>query len=123
VPGLMRITERRVADVTILELEGRLVLEEGAIPLRDYVNQLVEQGRVKVVLDLGKVTRLDSAGIGMILSKYLSASRKGGKVKLLHLTSRSGHLMDITKLSTVFEIFDSEDEAIRSFGLAPETAT
>ena len=117
--GPLRIIERSVADVTILELEGRLVLDEGDIPLRDCVNRLVEQGRVKIVLDMRNVTRLDSAGIGMLVSKYLTAHKKGGRVKLLHLTVRGDHLLDITKLSTVFEIFESEDEAIRSFGLEP----
>ena len=115
----IRITERRVADVTILELDGRLILDEGDIALRNCVNQLVEQGRVKIVLDMRNVTRLDSAGIGMLVSKYLTAYRKGGSVKLLHLTIRGDHLMGITKLSTVFEIFESEDEATRSFGLEP----
>lgn len=117
--GPLRIIERSVADVTILELHGRLVLDEGDIPLRNCVNRLVEQGRVKIVLDMRNVTRLDSAGIGMLVSKYLTAYRKGGSVKLLHLTVRGDHLLDITKLSTVFEIFESEDEAIRSFGLEP----
>ena len=116
--GLMRITERRVGDVTILELEGRMILEEGDIPLRNHVNQLLEQGHVKILLDMRKVTRLDSAGIGMLVSKYLSAHRRGGRLKLMHLTIRGGHLINITKLSSVFEIFESEDEAIRSF--APE---
>ena len=117
--GPMQITERSVGDVTILELQGRLVLDEGEMPLRDCVNRLVEQGRVKIVLDMRNVTRLDSAGIGMLVSKYLTAYHKGGRVKLLHLTIRGGHLMDITKLYTVFETFESEDEAIRSFGLEP----
>jgi len=115
----MRITERRVGDVTILELEGRMILEEGDIPLRNHVNRLVEEGRVQILLDMRKVTRLDSAGIGMLVSKYLSAYRKGGRVKLLHLTVRSGHLINITRLASVFEIFESEAEAIRSFGLEP----
>lgn len=115
----MRITERTVGDVTILELEGRLVLTEGETPLRDCVNRLVEQGRVKIVLDMRNVTRLDSAGIGMLVSKYLTAHRKGGRIKLLNLTIRGDHLMGITKLSTVFEIFESEEEAIRSFAVEP----
>jgi anti-sigma B factor antagonist len=119
----MRITERSVSDVTILELDGRLILEEGLSPLRDYVNTLVEQGRVKIVLDLGKVTRLDSAGIGLLVSKYLSAARKNGRIKLLHLTTRSEYLMGITKLSSVFEIFESEEDAIRSFGVEAERTT
>jgi len=115
----MQITERVVADVTILALEGRLILNEGDLVLRDRVNRLVERGRVKIVLDMRNVTRLDSAGIGMLVSKYLTAHRKGGRVKLLHMTIRGDHLMHITKLFTVFEIFESEDEAIRSFGLEP----
>jgi len=117
--GPMQITERTVGDVTILALEGRLVLEEGDTALRDYINRIVEQGRVKIVLDMRNVTRLDSAGIGMLVSKLLTAQKKGGRVKLLNLTVRGDHLLDITKLSTVFEIFESEDEAIRSFALEP----
>jgi anti-sigma B factor antagonist len=115
----MQITERSVGDVTILALEGRLVLEEGDTALRDYINRIVEQGRVKIVLDMQNVTRLDSAGIGMLVSKFLTSYRKGGSVKLLHLTIRGDHLLHVTKLHTVFEIFDSEEEAIRSFGLEP----
>ena len=117
--GLMQITERAVGDVTILALEGRLVLDEGDVALRDYINRIVDQGRVKIVLDMQNVTRLDSAGIGMLVSKFLTSYRKGGSVKLLHLTIRGDHLLHITKLHTVFEIFDSEEEAIRSFGLEP----
>ena len=115
----MRIDEQRVADVTILRLKGRLELEEGDLTLRDYVNKLVEEGHVKLLLDMNEVTRLDSAGIGMLVSKFLTARRRGGAIKLLHLTDRSGHLMDITRLSTVFEIFEDEDAAVRSFGAAP----
>jgi anti-anti-sigma factor len=115
----MQITERSVGDVTILELTGRLVLNEGDISLRDYVDRLMGESRVKIVLDMRKVTRLDSAGIGMLVSKYLTAYRKGGRIKLLHLTIRGDHLLHVTKLHTVFEIFESEDEAIRSFGPGP----
>ena len=115
----MRIAERTVGDVTILELDGRLVLEEGDISLRDCINNLLAQHRVKIVLDMKSVTYMDSAGIGMLVSKYLSAFRKGGTVKLLHLTNRSDHLLEITRLSSVFEIFESEDDAIRSFGVQP----
>ena len=112
----MNINERRAGEVTILELEGRLILgEEGELPLRDCVNRLVAERRTKILLDLRKVTRLDSAGVGMLVSKYLTAHRNGGRVKLLHLTSRSDQLMRITKLSGVFEMFDSEEAALRSF--------
>jgi len=111
----MRIVERRIGEITILQLIGRLELEEGDIVLRDAVNRLVEAGRNKILLDMKEVTRLDSAGIGMLVSKYLTARRSGGVIKILHPTDRTDHLMDITKLTTVFEIFDDEEKAVRSF--------
>ena len=113
----VRITEERVGDITVLRMSGRLELEEGDLAFRDYVNNLVADGRVKIVLDLKQVTRIDSAGIGMLVSKYLSTKRCGGTMKLLHLTRHSDHLMDITRLATVFEIFDDEVDALRSFGV------
>jgi anti-sigma B factor antagonist len=113
----MQITERRVADVTILRLAGRLELEAGDTVLRDHVNGLVEEGRVNLLLDLTDVTRLDSAGIGMLVGKYLSAKRRGGALKLLHLTDRTNRLLNITRLAAVFEVFDEEDQAVRSFGV------
>jgi anti-anti-sigma factor len=116
----MRIAERRVGDVTILQLSGRLELEDGDIVLKDTVNRLVEAGQVKLLLDMKEVTRLDSAGIGMLVSKLLTARRGGGTIKILHPTIRTDHLMDITKLTTVFEIYQDEDAALRSFGRADE---
>ena len=114
----MRIVERRIGDVTILQLIGRLELEDGDVILRDAVNGLVEAGRVKLVLDMKEVTRLDSAGIGMLVSKFVTAQRGGGSLKILNPTERTDHLMEITKLTTVFEIFDDEEAALRSFGSA-----
>ena len=118
----LQIAEDTVADVSILRLKGRMVLGEGDVPLRDCVNELVGRGRNKVVVDMKDVTRLDSAGIGMLVSKFLTVHRHGGALKLLNLTNRGGHLMRVTRLTTVFEIFDSQDEAVRSFtpGAAPE---
>ena len=111
----LKIVESRAGDVTVLRLTGRLELEDGDLVFRDHVNQLIAEGRVKIVLDLNDVTRIDSAGIGMLVSKYLSTQNRGGTIKLLHLTRRSDHLMDITRLATVFEIFDQEEDAVRSF--------
>jgi anti-sigma B factor antagonist len=112
---LLGITERRVGDVTIIDLDGQLVLDDRGMPLRDHVNQLVSEGRAKIVIGMRNVTRLDSAGIGLLVSKYLTACGKGGSLKLLQPTAYSRYLFEITKLTTVFEIFESEDEAIRSF--------
>jgi len=111
----MRIAEERAGDVTILRLTGRFELEEGDLTFRDCVNALVAEGRVKIVLDFKNVTRIDSAGIGMLVSKLLSTRKRGGTMKLLHLTRHSDHLINITRLDTVFEIFDDEAEALRSF--------
>jgi anti-sigma B factor antagonist len=112
----LRLSEEQIGDVTILRMSGRLELDQGDLDFRDCVNRLIAGGRVKIVLDLKHVTRIDSAGIGMLVSKYLSTMKRGGTIKLLHLTERSDHLMDITRLATVFEIFDDEAEALRSFG-------
>jgi anti-anti-sigma factor len=112
----MRIVERRIGDVTILQAIGRLELEDGDIVLRDTVNRLVAGGRVKLVLDMKEVTRLDSAGIGMLVSKYLTVRRAGGTIKILHPNERTDHLMDITKLHTVFEVFEDEESVVKSFG-------
>lgn len=114
----IRLTEEQAGDVTILRMSGRLELDQGDLDFRDYLNGLVAKGCIKIVLDLKDVTRIDSAGIGMLVSKYLSTRKQGGMIKLLHLTRRSDHLMDITRLATVFEIFDDEAVALRSFGAA-----
>jgi anti-sigma B factor antagonist len=111
----MKIVESRLRDVTVLRLSGRLEIEEGDLLFRDYVNRLIAEDRVKIVLDLSDVTRIDSAGLGMLVSKYLSARKNGGTIKLLNLTQHSDHLMDITRLASIFEIFDEEEAALRSF--------
>ena len=115
----MQVIERRIGDVTVLQLIGRLELETGDLILRDTINHLVEEGQIKLVLDMKDVTRLDSAGIGMLVSKYLTVRRAGGTIKLLHPTERTDHLMDITKLTTVFQVFDDEASAVKSFDDAP----
>jgi anti-sigma B factor antagonist len=108
-------TERDVGDVTILRLQGQLK-EEGDIPLTECVAELVRRGRRKIVLDLKDVSRVDSTGVGMVAAKYLTVRRLGGDLKLLHLSPRARQLLAITKLADVFETFDDEEEALRSFG-------
>jgi anti-sigma B factor antagonist len=113
----MQIVEGRVGDVTILRLAGRLELDDGDFVLRDHVNRLVEEGRVNVVMDMKDVTRVDSAGIGVLVGKYLSVKRRGGAIKLLRITERTRRLLHITRLDTVFEMFDDEAAAVQSFGI------
>jgi anti-sigma B factor antagonist len=111
----LQITERRMGDVTILDLTGRVVLGEGDVPFRQAIETLVKEKRLKIILNLKDVTYIDSAGVGVMVGKLVSLRRQGGDIKLLTLVQRNLRVMTITKLVTVFEIFESEDEAIKSF--------
>ena len=111
----MKIEERTVGDVTILDLKGKMLIGEGDELLREKINGLVEDGKSKIVLNLADVPYVDSAGLGEIVRCYTTVSRKDGKLKLLNLTKRIEDLLSITKLLTVFEAYESEDEAVKSF--------
>lgn len=111
----MQIDERAVGDVTILDLRGKITLGEGDELLKDKVNSLVNQGRKKIVLNLENVPYIDSAGLGEIVRTYTTVSRQGGSLKLLGLTKRIQDLLSITKLLTIFETFEAESDAVRSF--------
>jgi len=111
----MQIEERGVGDVVVLDLKGKITLGEGDELLKDKVNSLVNQGHKKIVLNLADVPYIDSAGLGEVVRTYTTVSRQGGSLKLLNLTKRITDLLSITKLLTVFETFDSENEAVRSF--------
>ena len=114
----MQIEERTVGDVLILDVKGRITLGEGDELLKDKVNSLVNQGHRKIVLNLADVPYIDSAGLGEIVRTYTTVSRQGGKLKLLNLTKRIQDLLAITKLLTVFETYESENDAVQSFSSA-----
>ena len=111
----MKIEERAVDGVTVLDLQGKMLIGEGDELLREKINGLVEKGNSKIVLNLAEVPYVDSAGLGEIVRCYTTVSRGNGKLKLLHLTKRIKDLLSITKLLTVFEHYDTEEEAIKSF--------
>src|SRR5690348_4966392 len=111
----MNIEERSIGDVVVLDLKGRITLGEGDELLKDKVNSLINQGRKKIVLNLADVPYVDSAGLGEVVRTYTTVSRQGGSLKLLSLTKRITDLLAITKLLTVFETFDAESDAIKSF--------
>ena len=111
----MQIEERVVGGVTILDLSGKMTLGEGDELLKDKIDSLVNAGRKKLLLNLEGVPYIDSAGLGEMVRTYTTVSRQGGKLKLLNLTKRIEDLLSITKLLTVFETYDTEDEAIKSF--------
>lgn len=114
----MQIDERVVDGVTILDLKGKMTLGEGDELLKDKINSLLQQGHRKVVLNLEEVPYIDSAGLGEIVRTYTTISRQGGSMKLLNLTKRITDLLSITKLLTVFETYDNEADAVRSFASA-----
>ena len=111
----MHIQQRSVGDVTIIDMSGKMTLGEGDELLRDKVNSLIQQGQKRIVLNLAEVPYIDSAGLGEIVRTYTTVSRNGGSLKLLNLTKRIQDLLSITKLLTVFETFESEADAVRSF--------
>jgi anti-sigma B factor antagonist len=111
----MKIVERHVGDVVILDLHGKILIGEGEDALRDAVTRLVDAGKKKILLNLAEVPYVDSAGLGEIVRCYTTVSRQKGNLKLINLTKKIKDLLSITKLLTVFETYDSEEEAVKSF--------
>jgi anti-sigma B factor antagonist len=111
----MEIAERTVSDITVLDLKGKMTLGEGDELLKDKINSLLAAGKKKLILNLEGVPYIDSAGLGEIVRTFTTVSRQGGSLKLLNLTKRIEDLLSITKLLTVFETFENEPEAIKSF--------
>jgi anti-sigma B factor antagonist len=111
----MQISERESGAVTILDLSGKVTLGDGDTLLKDKLHSLLHQGKKNVLLNLGDVSYVDSAGLGAIVAAYTTVTREGGALKLSNVTKKLQDLLSITKLLTVFETFDSEDEAVRSY--------
>ncbi len=110
----MNITERTLNDVTVLDLDGDLAME-GNVKFRKCVTAAIDAGARKLVVNMAKVPYMDSSGLGEIISCYTTLQRVSGHLKLLHLNSRLQYLLVITKLSAIFETFDSEPVAVASF--------
>ena len=105
---------RRLDDVVILDISGRITLGEGAVTLRDALQKLLNSGERKLVMNLEDVDYIDSAGLGELVTAFTVVRAQGGQLKLLKLTHRIHDLLQITKLLTVFDAFESETEAIKS---------
>ena len=112
----LNIVERESGDVTILELTGQILLDDGDLVIREKVHDLVGRGRTKLIVSLGGVTYIDSAGVGMLAGKLKTLRERGGDMKLLHLTTRGQRLFGMMKLHLMFEIFDDEAMAVKSYG-------
>ncbi len=111
----VKLTTRQVGDVTVVDAVGRITLGDGATTFRDTVRDLANGGNKKLLLNLAEVSYIDSSGIGEMVSGFTTVTNQGGQVKLLNLTKRVKDLLQITKLYTVFEVFDDEAHAVRSF--------
>jgi anti-sigma B factor antagonist len=111
----LSISERRSGKVIVVDLEGNIRLGDGSMEFRRLIRQLAQTGEKKILLNLARVTYIDSSGLGEIVAGFTSLQKIDGKMKLLHLTGRVSELMMITKLLTVFESFDDEAEAVSSF--------
>jgi len=112
----VRLSTRQVGDVAVIDVSGRITLGEGSSNLRDGIRELLAKGQRKILLNLGDVSYIDSSGIGELVSGYTSVANQGGQLKLLNLTKRVRDLLQITKLYTVFDVYEDEATAVRSFG-------
>ncbi len=111
----VKLNTRKVGDVTVIDVSGRITLGEGSSALRDVLRELITQGDKKILLNLSDVSYIDSSGIGELVSGFTSVANAGGTLKLLGLTKRVKDLLQITKLYTVFDVHEEEPHAIRSF--------
>ena len=111
----LAIASREVDGVTVVELSGRITLGEGSVQLRDAIRDLIGKGQKGILLDLGDVNYIDSSGLGELVSAYTTARNQGATLKLLKLTKKVHDLLQLTKLYTVFDIYDDEASAIASF--------
>jgi anti-sigma B factor antagonist len=111
----MTISERKSGDVTILDVEGKILLGEGDVQLKRKIDELVERNEKLLLLNLANVPYMDSGGLGEVVRSYTTVKRAGGDLKLVNATKRISDLLTITKLITVFEVFDDEANAVNSF--------
>ncbi len=109
------VRERQAGDVTILDLSGEVRIGDSSVALRDSIRNLADTGKTKLLLNLAGVKYIDSSGIGELIANYTTVTRQGGQLKLLNLTDRIQNLLVITKLLTVFDSYEDEGEALKSF--------
>ena len=111
----LKMTNREVDSVSVVALDGRIVLGEESNALREKVKSLIAEGKKKIVLNMANVTFIDSAGLGTLVAAHHSAKSQGAALKLAHLGAKFQEVLQITKLLTVFDVYNSEAEAVASF--------
>ena len=114
----LNVVEKEVNGVTVLQLIGRITLGEESNQLRTKLKEILSQGKTQLVLDLAEITYIDSAGLGTLVAGYTSAQNQGANLKLANLTKRFNVQLHITKLVTVFDVYDSVEDAVKSFAPA-----
>jgi len=115
----LQIEERRVDDVTVVVLTGQMVLDDGDLAFRHHIAGLLNDSRVKILVDLNGVTYIDSSGVGMMVAQLKTARQRGGDMRLLRLNSRGQRMFTLLKLRSTFEEFNDEAMAVRSFIARP----
>jgi anti-sigma B factor antagonist len=111
----LNINERQAGDVTVLDMSGKITIGEGSVALRTAIRRLLEEGKKRILLNLAGVSYIDSSGIGELVSSYTAINKESGQLKLLNLTQKLQDLLTITKLLTVFDVYENEAEALNSY--------
>ena len=111
----LNIKERQAGDITILDMDGKVTIGEGSVALRTAIRRLLEEGKKKILLNLGGVGYIDSSGIGELVSSFTAINKEQGQLKLLNLTQKLQDLLGITKLLTVFDVYENESDALNSY--------
>jgi len=111
----MKSTSRTVDGIEIIKLDGKITIGAGDQQLREVIGNAINAGRNKILLDMSGVTTIDSSGIGELVGSYTTVTNRGGKLKLLHLPAKLNELLHVTQLITVFEVYENEPEAVKSF--------
>lgn len=111
----MKVNVRQRDGVTILDLKGKITIGVGDVALRNAVQEAINGGAMRVVINLKDVTTIDSSGVGELVSAYTTATNRGAKLRLENLPAKVSDILQITQLITVFDVYDSEDDAVRSF--------
>ena len=111
----MKIDKQVKNGVTILDLEGKITIGKGDVALREAVQQALAEGSTKILIHLEKVSTIDSSGVGELVSAFTTVTNRGGKLKLVNLPPKVNDILQITQLITVFEVYDTEDEALATF--------
>lgn len=113
-PVQLKLTVRTVDDIVVVDCAGRIIFGEESADLRDTVRMVITQSK-RVVLNLSGVTYIDSGGLGTLVALYTTARNNEGSIKLANLTQRVGDLLQVTKLVTIFDVYESEEDALESF--------